>query len=99
MENLHFIEIKGLSSHYNLELSFFNELERVGLIEIHMVAEAKCIHESYISKLEKIIRLYEELNVNAEGLDIILNLLDKMDEMQNEILRLKRKLNLYETDF
>ena len=44
------------------------------------------------------IRLYNELNVNIEGLDIIFNLLEKEKRLREELNALKNKLKLYEND-
>jgi hypothetical protein len=46
--------------------------------------------------LEQIVRLYQELNINPEGIDAINVLLKHIENMQNEITDLRNKLNFYE---
>ena len=45
-----------------------------------------------IDKIKLILRLTRELGVNLAGVDIILRLKENVDEMENEIAELKRKL-------
>ncbi|MEZ4805825.1 MAG: chaperone modulator CbpM [Bacteroidia bacterium] len=48
--------------------------------------------------LEKILRLHRDLNVNIEALDVVLNLLNKIDELQLEVNQLNNRLRLHESD-
>jgi hypothetical protein len=92
------IPVQTICSHYNIEISFVDTLHHMGLIQVEIVEQNQFIHEDQISELEKIIRLHTELDINLEGIDIVLNLLQKERELQYEILMLKNKLRLYEND-
>jgi len=92
------IPAQTICSHYNIEISFVDTLHHMGLIQVEIVEQNQFIHEDQISELEKIIRLHTELDINLEGIDIVLNLLQKERELQYEILMLKNKLRLYEND-
>ena len=98
MNNTHLISTQILCSHYDIEISFVDSLNKMGLIEIEIIEQNQFIHQDKISNLEKIIRLHYELNVNLEGIDIVLNLLEKEQELRNELVMLKNKLRLYEND-
>jgi hypothetical protein len=87
-----------LCSHYNIEISFVDTLNKMGLIEIEIIEQKQYIHEDQISDLERIIRLHNELNVNLEGIDVVFNLLAKERELRNELNALKNRLRLYEND-
>jgi hypothetical protein len=82
--------------HYNIEVSFVDALNKMGLIQIEIIEKTHFIHKDQISDLEKIIRLHNELNVNLEGIDIVFNLLEKERQLQNEVNSLKNRLRLYE---
>jgi hypothetical protein len=43
------------------------------------------------------IRMHQELDVNIEGIDVVFNLLQKIDGLQNELTALKNRLRLYES--
>ena len=45
-----------------------------------------------IHKLEKFVRLHYDLDINIEGIETINHLLEKIEEMQKEIVRLRNKM-------
>jgi len=96
MNKKHLISAQILCSQYNIEISFVDALNKMGLIQIEIIEQNQFIHQDQISDLEKIIRLHHELNVNLEGIDIVFNLLEKEQELRNELNTLKNKLRLYE---
>ncbi len=98
MEGKDFIPVVQLCSHYKVEVSFFNELSEVGLIDITTIEQTSCLHQDKISDVEKMIRIHNELNVNIEGIDVVFNLLQKMDSLQNELNTMQNRLRLYEND-
>jgi chaperone modulatory protein CbpM len=93
-ENL--ILISQLCTEYQIERALFDELHEFGIIELHVVEETSFIHEDKIETLEKIIRIQQDLNINLEGIDVILNLLQKIDGLQNELTEVKNRLRIYE---
>ena len=92
----HFISITTLCSHYEIGLSFVDSLNQMGLIQIEMIEEDRCIHRDRLSDLEKIIRLHYDLNVNLEGIDVVFNLLEKERALRDELTMLRNRLRLYE---
>ncbi len=94
----HLISTQTLCSHYNIEISFVDALNNMGLIHIEIVEQNQYIHQDQIGNLEKIIRLHNELNVNLEGIDVVFNLLEKERDLRNELIALKNRLRLYEND-
>lgn len=77
-----------------IEPDFIAQLENEGLIEITVIDNKSYINVSQLKNLEQYIRWHYDLSINIEGIDVIKSLLDKMSDMQNEILRLKEKLRL-----
>ena len=96
MESEHMIVLEEFCTSHQVEVSFVRTLEEHGLIETIIVNETLCIQENELSKLEQIVRLHQELNINSEGVDAIINLLKRIEKMQNEITDLRNKLNFYE---
>jgi hypothetical protein len=92
----HLIPTHTICTQYNIEISFVDALNKMGLIKIEIVEEKQFIHHEQIGDLEKIIRLYNELNVNLEGIDVVFNLLEKEKQLKNELIVLKNRLRLYE---
>ena len=90
------ILVETLCTHYKIEVSFFDELENIGLLNIEIYEEKRFIRQDKISDLEKMIRLHNELNVNLEGIDVVFNLLEKERNLRNELNTVKNRLKLYE---
>ncbi|KDN54518.1 hypothetical protein FEM21_22410 [Flavobacterium seoulense] len=40
--------------------------------------------------------MHQDLEVNIEGIDVVLNLLQKIDALQTELLQVRNRLLLYE---
>ncbi len=91
-----FIPVNILCQHYNIEQSFFGNLSQIGLVEIHIVEKIPYIHKDAIYEIEKIIRMHQELEVNLEGIDIVFNLLQKIEALQTELTTVRNRLLLYE---
>jgi hypothetical protein len=92
------ISIKRLCSLYEIEVSFISHLKELGLIEITTVEEVSFVYQDYIEDIERMIRLHRDLEVNPEGIDVIFNLLQKINRLYNETNALKNRLRLYESD-
>lgn len=98
MSQQELILIETLCTHYEIEVSFVDSLYSLGLIEIHTVEETRFIPEEKVADLEKMIRIHQDLEVNPEGIDVIFNLLRKVDELKNELAAAKNKLRRYELE-
>ena len=98
MSTENFIPINTLCTHYKVEMSFFSNLNENGLLEITTIDDTHYVHFEKISDIEKIIRMHNELDVNIEGIDVVFNLLEKIDNLQNELISLKNRLRFYEDD-
>ncbi|WP_111310022.1 chaperone modulator CbpM [Confluentibacter sediminis] len=94
----HLISTETLCLHYNIEISFVDALNKMGLIQIEIIEQNQFLHPDQIGNLEKIIRLHHELNVNLEGIDVVFNLLEKERELRKELLAVKNRLRLYENE-
>ena len=92
------IPTQTICSHYNIEISFVDTLNKMGLIQIEIIEQNQFIHQDQISDLEKIMRLHHELNVNLEGIDVVFNLLEKEKKLRDELNVIKNRLRLYEND-
>jgi chaperone modulatory protein CbpM len=96
METQELIIVDVFCQEYQIEITLINELESFGLIEIIEHNENKYFDKNQLVYLEKIIRLHNDLNINKEGIEIILDLLEKENQLLSEIKYLKNRLGLYE---
>ncbi|GGD42582.1 chaperone modulator CbpM [Muriicola marianensis] len=84
---------------YNLEAAFFEELGEFGMIDLRIYRGERCIHQDALQKVEKIIRIHRDLHVNLEGIDVVMNMLRRQEELEERILRLNNRLRRYEDPF
>ncbi|WP_018341491.1 chaperone modulator CbpM [Cytophaga aurantiaca] len=91
-----FIPVHTICTSYQIEVSFLHELNDIGLVEINIIEEIAYVHQDQIRAIEKMIRLHHDLDVNIEGIDVVFNLLNKLDALQTELAAAKRRLRIYE---
>ena len=96
METQELIIVEVFCQEYLIEINLINDLESFGLIETIVHNENKYLDKNQLVYVEKIIRLHNDLNINKEGIEIILDLLVKDKQLLLEIKYLKNRLGLYE---
>ncbi len=97
MQNKELIPAEDFCNSHHIELSFISSLHNLKLVEITTIKETGFIHNSQLEKLERCVRLHYDLDINAEGIDAINHLLDRVKNMQSEILQLQNRLRRYES--
>ena len=84
--------------HHNIELAFIYSLKNSGLLEIASIEEKVFVPVSQLPHLEKMVRLYQEMDINLEGIETITYLLQRMNDMQQKIIQLSNRLSRYENE-
>jgi hypothetical protein len=92
------ISLNEFCAGHEVEISFVQSLEDHGLVEIVIINQTLCVHANDLPKLERIVRLHHELNINPEGIDVIDHLLNRMKEMEHEITALRNQLHFFEKE-
>jgi MerR HTH family regulatory protein len=98
MQKEDLIPASEFCSSHKLEVSFLYNLQQYGLVEITTIEEITYLAPDQLTQAEKMARLNAELGINMEGIDAISHLLQRVEDMQTEIRRLKSKLSLYGED-
>lgn len=91
MEQQDRIDIESCCRHYQIEISFVDSLEDSGLITVELQEGRKFISHDELNLLEKFIRLHYDLNINTEGLEAIHYMLERMNQMQEELALMRKK--------
>ena len=91
MTTIHKIKIEEYCSYCNIEVAFIKELYDNGLIELEVQETQQLIDFDQIPSIEKYSRMYYDLAINIEGIEVIHNLLQKMSDLQQEIQQLKNR--------
>ena len=92
------IAINEFCASHKIENSFIISLQKTGLIDIKTIREDVFIDTDQLQQLEKIVRLYYELDINLEGIETINHLLHRIISLHDENIVLKNRLLLYESD-
>jgi hypothetical protein len=98
METRDLILIEHFCNSHNVEFSFINSLHEFGLIEIITFDSNKYIHHEQLNEVEKMIRMHYELDINIEGIDVISNLLKRINSLEQELNATRNRLRLFDGD-
>lgn len=96
METTDLIPVQLVCKHYKIPVAFVNTLQEYQLVEFTVKKDGFFVHKKHLKKVEKILRLHYDLDINMEGIDAIYNLLEQVNTLKIEIRNLNNKLRLYE---
>ncbi|MBC7288291.1 MAG: MerR family transcriptional regulator [Armatimonadetes bacterium] len=67
--------------------------ERLGFVRPYRTQRGQRLYsEADLDRVRQVRRLIEELGVNLAGVEVILNLLDRIEKLQAEVEALKRRI-------
>lgn len=96
MEKTNLIPADDFCMHYHVSYSVIGGLEEAGLIKVITIEEQSYLQEDDLGEVEKLVRLYTDLEINIEGIEAITHMLQRMKAMQEQIRALQQRLRLYE---
>ncbi|MBA2500555.1 MAG: MerR family transcriptional regulator [Chitinophagaceae bacterium] len=98
MPEENYISIQQFCAQNQVDLSFIHLLNERGLMEIIILEEVEFIPANKLPLLEKCMHFHYELEINMEGIEAIQHLLQKVEDLQQEIIILKNRLSFYEQE-
>lgn len=99
MEQVEYILVTDFCQHHHLEISFIHSLRERGMVEVGQREEGEFLHMDAMNHLEKLVRLHQDLNIHPDDLDVVADLLDRLDELQEEVDKAKARLRFFEQQF
>ena len=78
---------------YNVEITFFDSLEELGLLKTETENEVKCLLYDELEVFERFANWHYDLDVNLPGVEVIHHLLQKMEGLREENRRLINQLS------
>lgn len=85
-----------LCTYYNVEHTFITSLQDAGLLHITVINEASYVPEDELQCLEKMIHLHHDLEINIAGIGAITHLLERVEQMQEDMRLMRNRLRMYE---
>jgi hypothetical protein len=90
------ISIQQFCSNYKVPTYFIEALHEYELIEITITENTPYLKTNQLNAIEKMMRLHYDLHINIEGIDAIYTLLKQVEQLQNEVKKLRNKLDAFE---
>jgi hypothetical protein len=81
---------------HHVELSFLQNLHDSGLIVLVIRNEIAYLDPDQLPMVEKFARWHYELSINAEGIEALAHILDRIDRLVAENNQLRSRLRWYE---
>jgi hypothetical protein len=83
------ISVDQFCIYYQVETTFVYSLSDHGLIELMRSDQGDMIDFEQLADIEKYVHLHYELEINMEGLEAITHLLNRVQQLQQELRRLR----------
>ena len=83
-------------SYHQIDYTLITAFHDAGLLELTIVNQTTYIPQAQLSSAERLIRLYDELGINIEGLAAVTHLLQRMESLRQEVVVLRNRLSVYE---
>lgn len=98
MATRHLITITDFCGFHQIDHTFIASLHEAGLVKVTTVDQQAFIPQTELQKLERMIRLHHELEINVAGIEAISHLLEKVESLNEDIRNMRNKLQFYEGD-
>lgn len=96
MKPTNHISIHTFCQYHGIESRLIFTFQELGLVEIVEEDTELYLEEEKLSRLEQIVRLYKDLDLSPEGVEVVIGLLGKIEKLQEEKRILTRKLQKWE---
>lgn len=84
---------------YNIEITFFDELVDFGLLNIETENETRYVLYEDLPVFEKLTNWHYDLEINLPGLEVINDMLRKMEDLKQRNRDLMKKLSAISDQF
>ena len=82
---------------YQVEETFLDQLQSSGLIEIVIEEDDRYIEYDYLQEIEQFVRWHYELEINMEGIEALHHMLQQVQQLQENVKKLRGELKFYKS--
>ena len=90
------VTISLICRHYRIEPVFIDQLVEVGLLETEDRQGQQVVPENQISRLDRMVRIHRDLEVNPQGIDVVMNLLARIEALEQSLNDALNRLSIHE---
>ena len=96
--NRNYIAIEEFCQYHGVELRLVQEFADFSLVQIQTSQNGLVVPASEVKQLERMLRLALDLDLNPEGIDVILNMRQEMQRLRRKAQRLQNRLRQLEEE-
>jgi hypothetical protein len=96
MEGTKYIAISTFCQYHHIESKLIFSFQELGLVEVIEEKSEFYLEEEKLGQLERMVRLYKDLELSPNGVEVVIDLLHKIEKLQEDNLNLKRRLRKWE---
>ena len=93
-----YIAIEEFSRHHGVEVTVIREFADFGLMQLTVENNQECVSDGDVKRLERMLRLFRDLGVNKEGIEVILNMRKELKRLRRERENLHYRLSQLEAE-
>ena len=90
------ILISEFCVYHHIGTDFIYLLEQRGLIKTETVQQTVYVQSEQLPRLEKFVRLHQDLAIHPDDLDVVNDLVERLENLQQQITHLQNRLVFYE---
>ena len=95
---MRYIAIEEFCSHHGVEVVLVREFADFGLVQLHKTENQEFVPMEEVSRLERMLRLSQELGVNLEGIEVILQMREEIKQLRREAAQLRYRIGQLEQE-
>jgi hypothetical protein len=96
MESDNLINVEDFCQHHQVDISFIRLLSEHGLVEITTIEQTHYLTPLQLRDVEKMTTMHYDLDINLEGIEVICQLLGRINNLHEEVNQLRNRLARYE---
>lgn len=96
MQTENFILISHYCAHTQTSMDYIFTLAEYGFIEVKQMEDNIYLEPHTIVEIERIGRLQDQLGINLEGIDALYHMMQRVEELENQLRHVKERLKIYE---
>lgn len=96
MELTNYINITSFCQYHRIETQVIFTFREMGLVEVVESESEFFLEEEKLGQLERMVRLYKDLQLSPNGVEVVMGLLEKVEKLQQDNQELKKRLKRWE---